>query len=263
MNHIANIRRTQFIENVLGIDLTIEQSCLLMEGRMPVALKERIEYETRLYEGFVDDLVKKIGAIPTSIQKTFKAATDVLKFIYQVITDPTGKNLKEAITRITRNARALFTRITKAVEQLPAKIKQLLEPIMNWLKTKVPTFFSVKSDVDDQDDLKGDSGNWKKFILLFLGGCVLVMISKIPDILKDFGEDVLKDGLISIFKSTTNITNKLLAEPQVAAAVAGGAAITSLLAPLLKIYAGAQVLETINDVLLDSNAWLKHSTTTK
>ena len=257
MSYIANVQRTQFIENVLGINLTVEQSCLLMEGRMPVALKERIEYETKLYEGFVDDLVKKIGAIPTSIQKTFKAAADVLKFIYQVITDPTGKNLKEAITRITRNAKALFARVARAVEQLPANIKQSLEPVMQWLKTKVSTFFSVKSDVDDQDDLKGDSGNWKKFILLFLGGCMLVMISKIPDILKSFGEGAVKTGLKSILKSTTDITTKLLAEPQVAAAATGGAAITTLLMPLLKIYAGAKVLETINDELLDSNAWLK------
>lgn len=228
-----------------------------MEGTIPASLKERIEYETALYENFLDGLVKKIGAIPAGVQKTFKAAGDVLKFIYQVIADRTGNNLKEAIIRITRNAKALFARMTRAIEALPDDIKKLVEPITKWLKTKVPSFFSVKSDVDDEDDLTGDSGNWKKFILLFLGGCLLVFVSKIPDILKDFGGDALKSGLITMLKSTTELTTKILAEPQVAAAAAGGTAIGTLLMPLLKIYASAKVLETINDELLDKNAWLK------
>ena len=228
-----------------------------MERTSPASLKERIEYETALYESFLDGLVKKIGAIPAGVQKTFKAAGDVLKFVYQVIADRTGNNLKEAIIRITRNAKALFARMTRAIEALPDDIKKLVEPITKWLKTKVPSFFSVKSDVDDEDDLTGDSGNWKKFILLFLGGCLLVFVSKIPDILKDFGGDALKSGLITMLKSTTELTTKILAEPQVAAAAAGGTAIGTLLMPLLKIYASAKVLETINDELLDKNAWLK------
>jgi hypothetical protein len=257
VSYIANIQRTQFIENVLGINLTLDQSCLLMEGTIPASLKERIEYETALYESFLDGLVKKIGAIPAGVQKTFKAAGDVLKFVYQVIADRTGNNLKEAIIRITRNAKGLFTRMTKAIEALPDDIKKLVEPITKWLKAKVPTFFSVKSDVDNEDDLTGDSGNWKKFILLFLGGCLLVFVSKIPNILKDFGGDALKSGLITMLKSTTELTTKILAEPQVAAAAAGGTAIGTLLMPLLKIYASAKVLETINDQLLDKNAWLK------
>ena len=124
-----------------------------MEGTIPASLKERIEYETALYESFLDGLVKKIGAIPAGVQKTFKAAGDVLKFVYQVIADRTGNNLKEAIIRITRNAKGLFTRMTKAIEALPDDIKKLVEPITKWLKAKVPTFFSVKSDVDDEDDL--------------------------------------------------------------------------------------------------------------
>ena len=86
---------------------------------------------------------------------------------------------------------------------------------------------------------------------------MLVFVSKIPNILKDFGGDALKSGLITMLKSTTELTTKILAEPQVAAAAAGGTAIGTLLMPLLKIYASAKVLETINDELLDKNAWLK------
>ncbi len=254
---IKHIQHTQFIENVLGISLSLEQSCCLMEGKVPNELRERIQYEMALYEGFLDGLAKKIGEIPKNIQKTFVAAADVLKFIYNVIADKTGQNLKKAIEIIIRNAKALYQRMKKAVARLSDKIKQAMEPIIQWLDAKIPSFFTIKSDVDDNDEVKGDGGNWKKFLLMLLGGCLLIALVEIPNIAKSFGEDKLKDGLGLMLKSTKDITAKLLSEPQVAAAASGGAAISAIMLPLLKIYAGAKILQKINDELLDSNAWLK------
>tara|TARA_R110001606_G_C15392693_1_gene651772 strand:+ start:101 stop:796 length:696 start_codon:yes stop_codon:yes gene_type:complete len=230
-----------------------------MEGRTPLHIKEKIEYEINLYEGFLDGLAKKIGSIPSNVQKTFTAATDVLKFIYNVISDKTGANLKKAIEIIVRNAKALYQRMKNAVAKLGNKIKQALEPIIEWLDSKIPSFFTVKSDVDDGDEVKGEGGNWKKFLLMFLGGCLLIAIMEVPNILKRFGEDTLKDGLRLMLKSTKDITAKLLLEPKVAAVATGGAAISTIMLPLIKIYAGAKILQNINDELLNSNAWLKKS----
>jgi len=254
---IRDVQRTQFIECVLGISLTADDACVLMEGRTPLNIKERIEYEINLYEGFLDGLAKKIGSIPSNVQKTFTAATDVLKFIYNVISDKTGANLKKAIEIITRNAKALYQRMKRAAAKLSDKIKKAMEPIIQWLDAKIPSFFTIKSDVDDNDEVKGDGGNWKKFLLMLLGGCLLIALIEIPNIAKSFGEDRLKDGLGLMLKSTKDITTKLLSEPQVAAAASGGAAISAIMLPLLKIYAGAKILQKINDELLDSNAWLK------
>lgn len=257
MHSIKHIQHTQFVENVLGIKLSPDQSCLLMEGVMPSTLKERIQYETQLYENFLDSLAKKIGAIPTNIQKTFTSAMDVLKFIYNVIADKTGENIKKAIAVLSRNARSLFSKIGRAVQNVPEELKEIVQRILDWLQSKVGSIMAIKSDVDDKDNVKGDGGNWKKFILLLLAGSVLVAVYKLGDIVKDFGADAAKSGLEQMLSGTTETLKKLLSEPQTAIASTGGAAITTILLPLLKVYAGAKILQTISNQLLDSNAWLK------
>ncbi len=228
-----------------------------MEGNMPSALRDRIIYETQLYEGFLDGLVKKIGDIPTNIQKTFTAAADVLKFIYNVIADKTGQNLKNAIAILQRNIKAVMSRIARVAANVPEAVKEVFDKVLEWLKTKMSKYITVQSDVDDQDNLKGDMSNWKKFISLFLGGCMVIFISKIGDIAKDFGTDVAKDGLTSILKMSSDALNKLIAEPQVALQAVGGAAIAGILLPLFKMYQSAKMLQTVNAELVNSNAWLK------
>lgn len=257
MTNLKYIQHAQFVENVLGIKLSLAESCLLMEGKTPSALVERIKYETQLYEGFLDGIAKAIGDIPSNIQKTLINATDVLKFIYNVVADKTGENLKKAIAILTRNIKALMTKIGKIITSLPTNIQEVCNEALQWLKTKMSKFIDVKSDVDDADDLKGDSGNWKKFISLLLGGCIVVMLYKAGDIVKDFGADALQKGIESILSMTNNTLAKIIAEPQVALQAAGGKVIATTMIPLFKIYAGAKILEVIKDELLDENAWLK------
>jgi hypothetical protein len=254
---IKQIQYTQFVENVLGIELTLEQSCSLMEGIMPTSLSERILYESELYENFIKDIAKKIGQIPTNIQKTFNSAMDLLKFIYNVIADKTGENLKKAIIIIQRNSRALFSKVENALRNVPQKLKDVVQRVLNWLKAKVASILTVKSDVDDQDEVTADGGNWKKFILLLLSGSLLIAVYRLSNILQDFGEDAAKDGLAQMLKGTEEVMKKMISEPAQAVAATGGAAISAILMPLLKLYAGAKVLQAINDQLLDSNAWLK------
>lgn len=254
---VKQIQYTQFVENVLGIELTLEQSCSLMEGIMPSSLKERILYESELYENFIKDIAKKIGQIPTNVQKTFNSAMDLLKFIYNVIADKTGENLKKAILIIQRNSRALFSKVESALRNVSQSLRDVVQRVINWLKTKVATILGVKSDVDDQDEVTADGGNWKKFILLLLSGSLLVAVYRLSSILQDFGEDAAKDGLAQMLKGTEEVMKKMLSEPAQAVAATGGAAISAILMPLLKLYAGAKVLQVINDELLDSNAWLK------
>ena len=167
---IKQIQYTQFVENVLGIELTLEQSCSLMEGIMPTSLSERILYESELYENFIKDIAKKIGQIPTNVQKTFNSAMDLLKFIYNVIADKTGENLKKGILIIQRNSRALFTKVENALRNVPQKLKDVVQSVLNWLKAKVATILGGKSDVDDQDGETTEGGNWKKYKLLLLSG---------------------------------------------------------------------------------------------
>jgi hypothetical protein len=254
---IKQIQYTQFVENVLGIELTLEQSCSLMEGIMPTSLSERILYESELYENFIKDIAKKIGQIPTNVQKTFNSAMDLLKFIYNVIADKTGENLKKGILIIQRNSRALFTKVENALRNVPQKLKDVVQSVLNWLKAKVATILGVKSDVDDQDEVTADGGNWKKFILLLLSGSLLIAVYRLGDILQNFGEDAAKDGLVQMLKGTGEVMKKMMSEPAQAVAATGGAAISTILMPLLKLYAGAKILQVINDQLLDSNAWLK------
>lgn len=254
---VKQIQYTQFVENVLGIQLTLDQSCLLMEGITPSNISDRILYESTLYENFIQDLIKKIGQVPANIQKTFTSAADLLKFIYNVIADKTGENLKKAILIIQRNSRALYTKVERTLQSVPQNIKEIVQKIFDWLKTKLSTILGIKSDVDNQDKIVADGGNWKKFILLLLAGSLLIVLLRLSSVIKSFGADVAKDGLAQMLKGTEEVMKKMLAEPAQAVAATGGAAISAILLPLLKLYAGAKLLQTINDELLDSNAWLK------
>ena len=97
----------------------------------------------------------------------------------------------------------------------------------------------------------------KKFILLLLSGALLIAVYRLGEILQNFGEDAAKDGLAQMLKGRKEVMKKMLSEPAQAVAATGGAAISTILMPLLKLYAGAKILQVINDQLLDSNAWLK------
>jgi hypothetical protein len=254
---INNVQRIQFIENVLGISLTSDETCLLIEGITPNTLKERIQRETLLYENFIDTLKQKIGAIPTSIQKTLGGAKDMLKFIWNVITDRTGGNLKRAIVVLTRNSRALFSRITRAIKQAPDKIKKILESMLDWIKTKVGTILGIQSDVDDKDEISNDGGNWKKFLLLLLVGCMLVALLNVGKIITDFGIDVATNGFTQIFDNTKDFFVKIVQEPELAVAATGGMALMNFISPLMSIYSSAKILTSIQGDLLDDNSWLK------
>ena len=143
------------------------------------------------------------------------------------------------------------------MRNVPQTIKDVVQRVINWLKAKVATILGVKSDVDDQDEVTADGGNWKKFILLLLSGSLLIAVYRLGDILQNFGEDAAKDGLVQMLKGTGEVMKKMMSEPAQAVAATGGAAISTILMPLLKLYAGAKILQVINDQLLDSNAWLK------
>lgn len=230
-----------------------------MEGRVPSVLKKRIEYETALYESFLDGLVKKIGEVPKNIQKTITSNVDILKFIYNVIADKTGENLKKGIATITNNIKRMMDKITEIIATLPEKVQEFATKILEWLRTKMGNFLSVKSDVDNTDNIKGDASNWKKFISLLLGGCLVVALYKLKDIVADFGKDKAADGLQSLFGPTLDALKKTFAEPDVALQAVGGASVASLILPIFTAYKGAKILQTINDELLNNNTWLKKS----
>ena len=259
MSNLKHIQHTQFVERVLGIRVSLEQSCSLMEGVIPTSLHTKILAETMMYEGFLDGLAKKIGSIPTNIQKTFTNAIDVLKFIYNVLSDKTGENLQKGILILTRNSKALFGKIAKVIQTAPEQIKVVLTKIMDWLKSKVGSILVMKSDMDDKDDLVGDKANWKKFLLLLLSGCLVLAVYKLGSIVSDFGADVATDGLTKMLSNTQEVLKKLIQEPEVALASTGGPIIATILLPLFKLYAGAKILQAVNDELLDSNAWLRKS----
>lgn len=253
---INNVRHIRFVEGVLGLKLSIQDTCLLLEGGIPYNQKQ-IVLETQIYEGFLDDLAAKIGGVPKTIAKTFTDGVSVLTFIYNVISDKTGENLSKAIKIITRNCSAMFAKISRAAENLPGKLKELFTKVIDWIKTKTKSVLSIQSDTDATDNIKGDGGNWKKFIGLLLVGMILVFLKQIPDVLKSFGEDVVSDGLDKIWTATQDLLAKFLASPaELIKLVTGGGLIKALL-PLLALYKSAKMLQSINSDLVDSNAWLK------
>jgi hypothetical protein len=256
-NTIHNIQHTRFVEDVLGISITLDQRCTLMEGIMPSILREQIMLETAIYEGFLDDLAIKIGGVPKALAKTFTDARSVLTFIYNVVSDKTGENLKKATTIIKRNAMGLFAKIERLATNLPAKVKEIFDNIIQWIKTKVQNLINVQSDTDKQDDIQGDGGNWKKFILLLLVGMVLIFLKQLPLIIKDFGEDIAGDGLGKLWDMSQSLMSKFLTSPaELAKLVTGGTLINTLM-PILAIYKSVKIFQSIQDELLDSNAWLR------
>ena len=197
----------QFITEVLGIRTTPAEYIALYEGQDPSNLKELIEAETLLYESFLDDIAKKIGGIPTGIAKTFTDASSFLKFIYNVISDKTGENLKKGIAILTKNTRAIYARIERSMASVPQQIKDLFAKVFNWIKKVAPTILGVKSDVDISDDLKGDSSNWKKFIMFLVVGMIMVFLSKLGNLIKDMGEDVATNALTKLWPFRTRRAN--------------------------------------------------------
>lgn len=259
MHTIHNIKHAQFIENVLGLSLSLEETCSLMEGTMPHSLREQILVETAIYEGFLDDLAAKIGGVPKAIAKTFTDTTGVLTFIYNVISDKTGQNLQKGITTILRNSKALFTQIDKLTSNLSGKVKEIFDKIMEWMKSKVKTILSVQSDTDSGDEVTGEGANWKKFLLLLLTGMVLIFLRGIPKMIKEFGEDIVKDGLKKIWNLSQDLITKFLSSPADLLKLVSGGALIKILLPLITLYKSAKILQSINNDLLDSNAWLRKS----
>ena len=256
-NTVLNVQRTQFIESVLGIPLTSDQTCLLIEGVVPSVIREKIERETLLYENFIDILKQRLGAVPANVQKTLGGVRDVLKFIWSVITDRSGENLKKAITILVRSSRALYNRVLRAIKQAPNKIKELLQKMLDWIGTKIGTILGIKSDVDDKDEITNDGGNWKKFLLLFLIGCMLVALLNVGTIVADFGVDVAIKGFAQIYDNTKDFFTKIIQEPELAVAATGGTALMNFISPLMSVYTSAKLLNLIQTDLLDDNAWLK------
>lgn len=254
---LIEVQQSQFVEKVLGIKLTPDQLCLMLEGKLPNNLKEQIKHETMLYESFLDDLAAKIGGIPKNIAKTFTDASSVFTFIYNVISDKTGQNLDKGIKIITRNCRAIYMKLERIMQSIPEKISGILSKVVAWIKEKTKSIMSVQSDTDPSDDVGGEGANWKKFIQLFLVGMVLVFINQIPKILKEFGEDVVKDGLTKVWEMSQDIVAKFFSSPANMMKATAGGGILKLFLPLIAIYKGAQILQAINNDLLDANAWLK------
>lgn len=257
INNLAQIKQAQFIENVLGIHLSPEDTGTILEGKLPTINEQQILLETQIYEGFLDDLAKTIGGIPKDVTKTLTDVGSVFKFIHNVIADKSGENLQKAIIIIRRNAMSLFAKINRLGAKLPENIKQLFNEIVEWIKTNVKGLLSVQSDVDDTDDVHGEGGNWKKFMLLLLVGMVLVFLKQIPELVTSFGGDVLKSSLIKLWNMTTDLVSKFLSSPKVLLKLVTGSALIKVLIPILTIYKSAKVLQPIQNDLLDNNAWLK------
>lgn len=254
---IRSVQQAQFFEKVLGIKLNSDQLCLILEGKIHQSIKENILLETAIYEGFLDDLASKIGGVPKTIAKTLTDATSVLTFIYNVIGDKTGANLSKAIVVITRNCKAMFAKIQRIADTLPGVVKDLFTKVIEWVKTKTKAILTVQSDTDPTDKLSGDSSNWKKFILLLLVGMLLVFLKDLPDKLKDFGNDVVVDGLSQIWKATQDLAGKFLTVAADMVKFVAGGSLVKMLLPLIGLYKSAKTLQNINRDLLDSNAWLK------
>ena len=255
---IEKMNRTRFIENVLGIKLSLEESTLLLEGgTLSQELEERIQLAEFELKGFLDTLAKKIGGIPKDLTKTFTDATSFLKFIYNVVSDPRGQNLIKAITLLQRNAKALFAKVDRALASVPDKVKELVGKVVGWIKKVASSILGIKSDVDSTDELTGDSSNWKKFIMLLLVGMLMIFLVKLPNILGDLGEDFLKDGLESLFKLVPDLLSKIFSSPMDLLKVTSGPALIAAIGPIITVFKGAKILASIQSDLLSNSAWLK------
>ncbi len=255
---IERLERVRFIEGVLGINLTLEESKLLLEGgQTSQELEQKIQLAEAELMGFLDTLAAKIGGIPKDLAKTFTDAAGFLKFIYNVVSDKTGENLKNAIIVMQRSAIALFRRIDRLLASVPTKIKEIFDKILAWIKKTAGTILGVKSDVDTTDKLTGDSSNWKKFLMLLLVGMLLVFLMQVPSILKNLGEDFIKDALENLFNFIPNILSKLFTSPLDLAKMVAGPAFISTIGPIITIFKSAKIMGNVQTDLLASNAWLK------
>ena len=254
----GRLERVRFIEGVLGINLTLEESKLLLEGgQTSQELEQKIQLAEAEWKGFLDTLAAKIGGIPKDIAKTFTDATSFLKFIYNVVSDKTGENLKNAIKTMQRSAGALFMRIDRVLASVPTNIKEIFDKALAWIKKTAGAVLGIKSDVDATDQLTGDSGNWKKFLMLLLVGVLLVFLIQIPTMLKSLGEDFIKDGLTKLFTFIPDILTKLFTSPLELAKMVAGPALISTIGPIITIVKSAKIMGNIQTDLLSSNAWLK------
>ncbi len=256
--NIHNIKYAQFVENVLGIKLALDDTCLIMEGKMPYHLKTRIQEEQAMYEGFLGDMLKKIGDAPKAVVKTFKDSVGLMKFIWGVISDSTGQNLLNGIKRLTVNMANLFTRIQRAVNSVPEVLRGLLTKVVEWVENMGKKLGAIKSDVAPDDNLKGEQGNWKKFMVLLLVGMLAVFLANIVRRIGELGVEVIQKGLTQIWNLTQGMTVKLLGEPAEMVKAAGSAFMTSI-GPLLALYSSAKVLQSINSDLLDDGNWVQFS----
>ncbi len=256
--NIYDIRYAQFVENVLGIKLSSDDTCILMEGRVPYHLKQRIKEEQEMYEGFLGDMMKKIGQAPTAVVKTFKDASGLLKFIWGVISDASGQNLVNGIKKLTVNMANLFTRIQRAITAVKGPLQTLLTKVVAWVENMGKKLGAIKSDVASDDDLKGEQGNWKKFMVLLLVGMIAVFVANIVRRIGEFGAEVIEKGLTQIWNLTQNMVTKLLGEPAEMVKAAGTSFMTAI-GPLLGLYSSAKVLQAINTDLLSDGSWVQLS----
>jgi len=253
-----NIKYAQFVENVLGIRLSLDDTCLLMEGKMPYHLRTQIQEEQAMYESFLGYMLKKIGDTPKAVVKTFKDSVSLMKFIWGVISDSTGQNLINGIKRLTVNMANLFTRIQRAVNSVPEALRSLLNKVVDWVANIGKKLGAIKSDVAPDDELKGEQGNWKKFMVLLLVGMLATFLANIVRRVGELGVEVIQKGLTQIWKLTQGMTTKLLGEPAEMVKAAGSAFMTSI-GPLLALYSSAKVMQAINSDLIDDGSWVRFS----
>lgn len=262
LERIEKVNRTKFIENVLGIKLSLKESTLLLEGgELPQELEERIRLAELEFTGFLDSLAKKIGGIPKDLAKTFTDAASFLKFLYNVISDRTGENLKKAITLLQKNSKILFSRLESAIASIPENMKQLVSKVVAWIKKVASKILGIKSDVDSTDDLTGDMANWKKFIMLLLVGMLMVFLIKLPTTAKNLGVEFSMDSLQNVFELIPNLLGKIFTSPVDMAKVASGPSLTAAIGPIVLIFKGAKILSAVQTELLNGNAWLQKTPT--
>lgn len=251
------VAHARFIENVLGVKLSIKESTMILEGgKLPQELEERIQSEIALYENFLKTIVAKIGGIPKDLSKTFTDAATFLKFIYNVISDKTGENLKKAIEIMQRNAKALFSKIERLIGAIAGKIKEIFNKVLAYIKKVAANILGIKSDVDASDELTGDSGNWKKFIMLLLIGMLLIFLLQVPDLVKSFGEDKISGLLQSAFEQISTYLGKIFTNPLELAKVVTGPALITSLGTVVSIFKAVKLLALIQTNYLANNAWL-------
>lgn len=254
---VAHTQRIQFIERVLGIRLDTQQICLLLEGNTPTSLESTIQLEAQIHEEFLDDLAKKLGEVPKDLAKTFSDVPGVLKFIYNVIGDKTGKNLQAGINIIRRNCITLFATVEDLVTKLPKALAARVTKVIDWVREKTKNILTIKSDVDYSDDATEDMGNWKKFLLLFLLGMMLVLLKNINAIIKRYGEKIAFKGFEKVWNVTVDLIDYIIRSPAELIKIANSAGLIQTMIPLFTVYKQIQLLQQVNSELLDSNTWLK------